>query len=76
MERYFKRRSQYGADSSDYYYAVQIRVVRDQADEPRYFNTPSPVVGNQLERTEHRMPYRARLEKKKAGSGREYLTLA
>ena len=76
VERYFKRRSQYGSDTGDSYYAVQIRRFGDEADEPRYFNTSSPVVGDQLERTEHRMPFKAHLEKKRAGSGRDYLSLA
>ena len=76
VERYFKRRSQYGSETGDYYYAVQIKAFGDQGDQPRYFNTSSPVVGDQLERTEHRMPFKARLEKKRAGSGRDYLTLA
>ena len=75
VERYFKRSSQYGEKNNPYYAAVQIKVLTDPAEQ-RYFNTSSATVMDQLERTEHAMPYRAKLKTRQASSGKEYLTLA
>ena len=76
IQRHLKRRSKYAsADSSGYYRAVQVQML--EADEPGYFYTSSPVIGDQLDRIQGRLPgVKAHIERKRSVSGRTYLTLA
>lgn len=68
IRSYIRRPSKY-ADND--YVSVQIELSGEQ----RYFNSASRPLLDQLERTQERLPYQARLVKRKSPrSGRTYLS--